>query len=174
MSGVQTIAAFLLLLVELGSGYSGGEATGTGLTPDLIEVRLVVQVAESDGPVVVHLALPGEDVDTHPMLAGGEGRWTMVAELRPADWQVVFEALAAGSLSEPVSLTELGLDPDLLAVSAPTTDTPAPPEKASLPWWQLSVALAVAALAITVGLHAFGSLRPRHLRSPRSRRSASS
>lgn len=167
-------AALLLLVVELGSGFSGGEATGTGLTPDLIEVRLEVDVAESDGPVVAHLALPGEDVATHPMLDGGEGRWTMVTELRPANWQVVFEALTAGILSEPASLTELGLDPDLLAVSAPTTDTGSPTEDASPPWWQLSVALAAAALAITVGLHASGSLRPRHLRSPRSRRSASS
>lgn len=171
---MPTVAALLLLVVELGSGFSGGDATGIGLTPDLIEVRLVVDVAESDGPVVAHLALPGEDISTHPMLAGGEGRWTMVSELRRADWQVVFEALTAGTLSEPVSLTELGLDPDLLSVSAPTTDTRSSPEDASPPWWQLSVALAAAALAITVGLHAFGSLTPRHLRSPRSRRSASS
>lgn len=171
---MPTVAALLLFVVELGAGFSGGGATGTGLTPDLLEVRLVVDVAQSDGPVVAHLALPGEDVSTHPMIADGEGRWTIVAELRPADWQVVFEALTAGTLSEPVSLTELGLDPDLLTVSAPTVDPASPSEDSSPPWWQLSLALAASALAITVGLHAFGSLRPRHLRSPRSRRSASS
>lgn len=171
---MPTLAALLFLVVELGSGFSEGGATGTGLTPDLLEVRLVVHVAQSDGPVVAHLALPGEEVSTHPMLADGDGRWTMVAELRPADWQVVFEALTAGSLSEPASLTELGLDPDLLTVSAPTTDTGSPSARSSPAWWQLSLGLVASALAITVGLHAFGSLRPRHLRSPRSRRSASS
>jgi hypothetical protein len=161
------LTAVALLAVELGGAFGGAGVTGSEAGKGMIEIELTVRVAPSDGPVLAHLSLPGEALLTIPMLDQGDGTWVTVEEVRAADWQVVFEAVTAGELSEPVSFTGLGLDPTVLGVSSPDPG-PGPDAEPRPPGWgRLALALAAGGLAIGLAVYGSGSFRPRHRRSPR-------
>lgn len=167
------VLAAVLAVAELGGGFGPGFVTGSEATPTTMELELTVGLRGSPGPVVVHLALADGEQLTRPMVERGGRTWGAILEVRRADWQVVFEDVVTGDLSEPASLTRLGLDPALLGVLPPTT---APGDAAGRrPWGWLAVAV-VAAVGTALALRAVPPpVRPRHLRRwPRFRRSGRS
>lgn len=111
--------------------FAGAEVSGSEVTAATMEIDVEVALRGSDGPVVVHLLLPGEAEETRPLVRRTDRRWGALLELRRADWQVVFEEVTSGAVSEERSLTELGLDPSLLGIlpagSAPSIDDDSSP-----------------------------------------------
>ncbi len=157
--------ALIVAVAELGSGFGGAVATGSEVSDRTMSVYLEVTVAQRDGPVIAHLRTPGQDWVAHPLVEGGNGAWGTTLELRRADWLVVFEAVGAAALSEPVRVTELGLDPALLVSDAPPPEDIGRTAPTSPRWGWLSIACGAGGAAILVGLLAFGrSVNPRHLR----------
>lgn len=140
--------AVMATLVVLAHGTGGfheprvgaGDADG-----DRLEVDISVLLDVSEGPVVVHLFLPREE-ELIPLVDRGGRRWGAVVELRRADWRVVFEDVATGVLSEQMSLTDLGLDRDLLGASAGREESE-PAAMAVLPALLLAAAAAIITLA---------------------------
>lgn len=147
----------LLAAVELGTGFGGGEAVVAAGRPNLIEVELSVEVPAADGPVVVHLMLPGEDERTEALALRPGDRWSADLELRRANWTVVFEAVGSGRLSEPVTLADLGADPAILApFGSVTTSTGAEEEVRESGAGWLALAVGAAGLAVLVYLASDG------------------
>lgn len=163
------LAALLLALAEIGGGFGGPTVTGTEATAATMEIDVSVVLDGSDGPVVVHLALPGE-TDTRPLVNRNGETWGALLEVRRADWQVVFEDVATGELSNPLSLTELGLDPALLG-TLPDGIPSGERETTPMPWgWLVAATLAGGG---AVALLRVARVRPRHLKRRRPfRRSA--
>lgn len=162
----------LLALVEIGGGFGGATVGGTETTTTTIEIDLSVTLSGSDGPVLVHLVLPGE-TQTLPLVDRGGDTWGMLVEVRRADWLVVFEDVATGELSDSLSLTEMGLDSALLG-ARPGETRPVERDTAPTPIAWGWLAAAVLAGGGAIGLAFTGRRRPRHLRRRRRfRRSAS-
>lgn len=159
----MSIVVAVVFAVEVGAVFGGAAATAVPSGPDLMEVELVVNVAAGDAPVLAHLVLPGDPRSTYPLVDRGGGTWSSVVEVRRADWQVVFEAVTSGDLSEPASLTALGVDPDLLRNPVPAS-APSPQAAPATPWGLASLASGAAGFALLLYLYASGSVRPRHLR----------
>lgn len=153
--------AFLVILLTFlaqsdDATFSGAEVSGSEATVATMEVDLEVALRGAEGPVVVHLLLPGETEQMKPLVRRNGGRWGALLELRRADWRVVFEEVTSGAMSEERSLTELGLDPSLLGILPPRSAPP--PEENSSP--ALVAALATfAGLATLVGLVVFARFR---------------
>jgi hypothetical protein len=110
---MQTLALLLAaLLFAAGTATASFEASSADGRSDPsdseIELQITTRLAGSDGPVVAHLVLPGEDPITVPLTAAGDGTWTAETVVRNADWRIVFEDVASGAASEPASLSELG------------------------------------------------------------------
>ncbi|CAN5879891.1 hypothetical protein BH23ACT5_BH23ACT5_05370 [soil metagenome] len=161
---MPALVALIVAVAELGAGFGGAVATGSELSETTMTVELEVTVALRDGPVVAHLRTPGRAWVAHPLVDQRDGTWATALELRRADWLVVFEAVGTGALTEPVNLTELGLDPGLL-VAAYSGGPSARTTPRSPGWGWLSLACAAAGSAILVGLfHSGRSVKPRHLR----------
>lgn len=119
------LALLLTFFAQSGdASFAGAEVSGSEVTAATMEVDVEVAVRGSDGPVVVHLLLPGEGEETKPLVRRTDRRWGALLELRRADWRVVFEEVASGAVSEEKSLTELGLDPSLLGVLPAGSDPP--------------------------------------------------
>ena len=112
------LAAILLslLLAQLGSPFVEAVVTGERVG-DEIRVDLEVEVeALGVRTVLAHVLDPGGEQFTTPLREREPGRYGAVLTLAPADLVVVFEALASGDsvLSQPTTLTDLGLDPAVL------------------------------------------------------------
>ena len=161
-----------VLAVELGAGFLGGSVTGEPIDETTMRVDLEVVVAPGDGPVVVHLSLPGEEDRVEALVERAPGSWGAVIDLRRADWRVVFESVSTGRLSRVVSLTVLGLE--LEVAGERTAPLPVPLRRDR--WAPLALACAAAAVVIVaVVVIDDRTFRPRHLRpKPRSRRSGRS
>ncbi|MFP3914611.1 MAG: hypothetical protein ACLFWM_07025 [Actinomycetota bacterium] len=161
----------LLLVVSLvaqtgEAAFTGVEVTGTERTAATIEVDISVSLLRSEGPVVIHLLLPGQREQVRPLVPRAGNRWGTLLELRRADWRVVFEDVSSGVLSEEASLTELGLDSRLLGVAPDPGRAPETPTA----WWLQAEVLALATAGVILGGAWLGSRReaPRHLRRRRS------
>lgn len=161
----MTLALILLAVVELGAGFGGAEVDGTEVGSGRMEIEITVTLTESRGPVIAHLLLGEERAEAVALLDRGSGRWGALAEVRRADWHLVFEDVSTGGLTNEASLTELGLDPALLGSGPSTTALPTTQADRSNPWIWLAVALAAAAAAIAVVRWGRVSSNPRHLRS---------
>lgn len=162
--------AVVLLLVAASSGvrFVSPQASAERATDDTMEVELSVSLAGSDGPVVAHLVLPGEEPEARPLMDRGGGVWGSTFELRRADWRVVFEDVSSGVLSEEHSLTGMGLDPAVLGITPPST---AEDSGGAVPPPALAAALA-AGVVVFLAVLAW-RLTPRQL-PPRRRRSGRS
>lgn len=143
----------------------GAEVSGKEVSAATMEVDVAVTLAGSSGPLVVHLFLPGEPEQVRPLVERAGGRWGAILELRRADWHVVFEDVASGTLSPEASLTELGLDSALLGLG-PRADQTRPESVDSLSgsWLWLALAVIAVASALVVMLLGRRTVRPRHLR----------
>jgi hypothetical protein len=159
-------------LIDVGVGFGGAEVVGYEATAATIEIDLSVRLADPAGPALVHLTVPGETL-TRPLVQRAGREWGTVLEVRRANWQVVFEDVAAGELSASLSLTELGLDPALLGgghgdTTSVERDTAATP----MAWGWLAAAVLAGFGAIALVFA--GRRKPRHLRRRRAfRRPAS-
>ncbi len=140
----------LLLAVTLGAPF--GRAEARALTADG-GLTVEVSVAVDDGRAAV-LARPVSAAGELPPVAladQGDGRWVGILRLSGReDVQVAFEAIdAAGAsdISALSSLTDLGVDPAVIAPSLPTRP-PAPDPGPN--WWLIGAVVAgLAALALT-------------------------
>lgn len=119
------LAVLLTFFAQSGDAtFAGAEVSGSEVTAATMEVDVEVALRGSEGPVVVHLLLPGEPEETRPLVRRTDRRWGALLELRRADWRVVFEEVTSGTVSEEKSLTELGLDPSLLGILPVERDPP--------------------------------------------------
>ena len=141
------LAVLALFAVELGAGFGTATATVVSTTQESMIVEFHVEVGVSADSVVVHLALPGEDPVTIPMVERQTGSYGVTTEVRTADYQVVFEALGEpGAQSDPTSLTELGVDLDTGSDVAESTES-AESSPGTQRWLWLGIALAAASLS---------------------------
>jgi hypothetical protein len=137
------LAAVILAAVELGAGFGDASATVESLSDESMVVDMRVEVTVEADVVVAHFALPDEDQITIPLLLREDGTYGVTTELKPADYQVVFEAVGdPGAQSEPVALSDLGAD---LGTSGGTDDEGT--SKQTSQWLWLGVALGAASLS---------------------------
>lgn len=159
------MVALALLSARPEADFQGPDVRGSDATAAAMEVEISVSLNRSDGPVVVHLLLPGEPDEIKPLTQRDDRRWGTRIELRRADWHVVFEDLGSGRMSSEASLTELGLDPTLLGV-APPAGAPEPDIVPRSPPTLLRAAAAGAAVVV-IGAAVWATVRgtrPRYLR----------
>jgi len=108
----------LLVIIVLGGPF--GEATVEGThSADRLRVEFEVEVEDAPVAVVVHVADPGQTQETISLGKRSPGVWGGLADLEVMNFVVVFEAIDAngqGTLSEPTTLLELGLDPALIGL----------------------------------------------------------
>jgi len=151
------VAALLLVLTAVTLTGPFGEASATAIEVDgelSVTVQVAVDPAFGAGYVVVHVLNP-EGQETIPLGRSAAGGYGGTFRIAPANRAVVFEAGRADdfSVSETVSLVDLGVDSDLLQVTF--TPDPAGTESRELGW------LVVAAAAVA-GLGILGwAVRPR-------------
>lgn len=134
--------------VVLGGAFGEASASGRQVGAATIEVDLSVEATEVEA-VVAHLIEPGAEQQTVPLVDRGGGVFGIILELRKADYVVVFETFADGisNQSQPLRLTELGLDPALIGVLPfPTTTAPGYSSDTRM-WGWAGLALAALALA---------------------------
>lgn len=143
------------LAVAIVLGGSFGEASADGrLVAGGLEADFEVEVAGTPAAVVVHVVDPGHDQQTFSLIERGGGRWGGIAVVEPNNYVIVFEALYAdgdGELSDPTTLSELGVDPEVLGITvepAPGGDEEEGLSKASLRRLWAAVALGATALAL--------------------------
>jgi hypothetical protein len=140
------VAASILLAVQLGGGFGNASASILSSTPESMVVEVEVEVEVEADSVVAHFALPGEEQVTIPLLPRDGGRYGVTTELKPADYQVVFEALGETSAqSDPVSLSDLGADVDsIVGEPGDEGDEQSPSTNR---WMWLGIALGAASLS---------------------------
>lgn len=141
------LAAIVVLAVELGGGFSTATATVVSTTEQSMIIELHVGVEVEATSVVAHFALPGEEQITIPMLLRSGEDYGVTTELKPANYQVVFEALGdEPAVSDPVSLADLGAD--LESAGIPVDDDEDEGFSAGTQsWLWLGVALGAASLS---------------------------
>ncbi len=149
--GVPALAAGTLENggIEIGGVFGNATASARDLTSVTIELDLAVQV-DGEATVVAHLIEPGGAQETLPLPSRGEGVFGIRIEVRKIDYVVVFEAIegSLASQSQPLRLTELGVDPAILGV---LTVPPTQPEEISSTtrqWGWAGLGLAAAALTL--------------------------
>lgn len=156
----------LLFVTAQGSDaeFARAEVNGQESTSATMEVDLEVTLRGSEGPVVAHLVLPGERERAVPLVRRTDGRWGALLDLRRADWRVVFEDLAGGTVSDGATMTEMGLDPALLGhISG---ESPALPDDASSGAWAAAFATFAGLTTLFAVWSVFGGIR--RSRPPRS------
>jgi hypothetical protein len=141
------VLASIFLAVELGGGFGTATAEIVSTTSESVVVELEVEVEMEPTPdsVVAHFVLPDEYQITIALLPRGEGIYGVTTELKPANYQVVFEALGeTSSQSDPVSLSDLGADLGPQAGDSDEEDESSPETNR---WLWLGVALGAASLS---------------------------
>jgi hypothetical protein len=115
------------------------------------ETTMVIDLSVS-GPagdsVVAHLVEPGGNQQVVSLEERSFGRFGGVAEVPKLDLIVVFESLDGRTQSDPMRLTDMGLDREVLGLSpvAPTTTSPGVSSRTS-GWGWLALGTGAAALA---------------------------
>ena len=153
------IAAFVLLAaVDIGGGFGNASAEVISLTDESMEVEIQVEVQGTVDAVVVHFALSGEDPVTLPLVSRGGGVFGITTELKPANYQVVFETLGDVSIqSLPVAIADLGAE--VTSTSGPaTSSTEGGFSSVTQGWGWLALAFGAASLA-ALALWALGGGR---------------
>lgn len=138
----------LLAAVALGGMFGSASATVESIESDVMVVEIQVEVVRSADSVVAHLNFDNEPVLTLPLLDRGGGVFGIRTELEPKNYIVVFEAVGEEIEStEPVSLTELGVDLGPAAASATTVPASDELSNESRQMLWLAVALGAASLS---------------------------
>jgi hypothetical protein len=141
---MRLLSALLFLSVELGGVFGAASAEVVSQDEASMTIELQVEVDGEIDAVVAHLALTGEQPLALPLIERGDGSFGVTTEIRPADYQVVFEALGEiSSQSQAVALSDLGVD---LAEATGTTSDEGLSED-TVGWGWLAVAFGAASLA---------------------------
>ena len=146
---VRLATLLLLAGVELGGIFGTAAVSGRSLTAATIEIDLSVE-APAHTTVVAHLIEPGGNQRMVALAERSPGVYGGIVEIPRVDFVVVFEAVGSvGVQSQPLRLTELGLDPALLgrSLTAPTTTQPGLSAETRR-WGWLGLGLGAAALAV--------------------------
>ena len=139
-------ATILLAAVDLGGGFGGASAQVLTLSDLSMDIEIQVEVLSSSDAVVVHFALAGEDPVTLPLVSRGDGVFGITTELKPANYQIVFETLGDASIqSLPVTLTDIGAEIDESSDSV-TSTTEGGFSDATRGWGWLALAFGAASL----------------------------
>lgn len=135
--------------VDLGGAFGKAVARATPLSPDTIQLELEVE-ADEDAALVAHLIDPGGTQETIPLSSRGTGLFGIRTEVRKTDYLVVFEALegSLASQSQPLRLTDLGVDPALVGVLTLPTSDEEEISTATRQWGWAGLGLAAAALTL--------------------------
>lgn len=138
----------LLGLVPAGEGIGDASASAELIGTDRIRVEVVVMI-DGAGSVVAHLIEPGEDQQTVPLADRGGGEFGAVFESRQVDLVVVFEVLGDDPRqSDPLRLTDLGVEREVLGMSPPLAELAEPDEEDNSQWGWLGLGLGAAALSL--------------------------
>lgn len=133
--------------VDLGGVFGRARASGIELSGATMELDLEVE-ADPEAVVVSHLIEPGGEQKTVPLVARSSGVFGIRTEVRKIDYVVVFEVVGGlAAQSQPVRLTELGIQPGLLGIVPPTTRTD-DFDSATTQWGWAGLGFAAAALAV--------------------------
>jgi hypothetical protein len=135
--------------VELGGVFGHAVASATSLASDTIQLDLEVE-ADEGAALVAHLIDPGGTQETIPLSSRGTGVFGITTEVRKTDYLVVFEALegSTASQSQPVRLTDLGVDPALVGVLTLPPSEEEEISEATRQWGWAGLGLAAAALTL--------------------------
>lgn len=139
----------LVMFFQVGGFFVAPEVSGRETSATRMEIDLSVS-AEPGGSVVAHLIEPGGSQQMFALRERSSGRYGGIFEVDRIDLVVVFEALDADAAqSEPVRLTEIGLDRALLGALpvAPST-TESGVSASTRGWGWLGLAMAAASLAV--------------------------
>jgi hypothetical protein len=149
------LIAALLFLVPAGDGFGEASASAEQIGTDRIRVELVVMV-EGTGSVVAHLIEPGGRQETVSLADRGGGEFGAVIESRLVDLVVVFEVLSEEPRqSDPLRLTQLGVDRATLGMVPPLLEVAAE-EDDSTQWGWLGLGFGAAALSMLAVWVLFG------------------
>jgi hypothetical protein len=141
------VAAVLLFLVPAGDGFGEATATAEQIGTDRIRVELEVKI-EGAGSVVAHVIEPGGRQETVSLADRGGGEFGAVLESRQIDLVVVFEVLGEEPRqSDPLRLTQLGVDRATLGMVAPLVDV-AEEDNDTAQWGWLGLGFGAAALSL--------------------------
>lgn len=141
------LVAVLLLLVPAGDGFGEATASAEQIGPDRIRIELEV-VIEGSGSVVAHVIEPGGRQETVSLADRGGGEFGAVLESRQIDLVVVFEVLGEEPRqSDPLRLTELGVDRASLGMVAPLAEV-AEQDEDNDQWGWLGLGMGAAALSL--------------------------
>jgi hypothetical protein len=142
----RILAVAILASVNLGGGFGNASAEVLSINDESMEIEVRVEVQSSADAVVVHFALSDEDPVTLPLVSRGDGVFGIVTELKPANYQVLFETLGDPSVqSQAVSLTDLGADIGDVGEITSTTEEGVSDDTQG--WGWLAVAFGAASLA---------------------------
>ena len=134
--------------VELGGVFGKARASASELTAATIELNLEVE-ADPEAVVVSHLIEPGGQQETLPLVSRGSGIFGIRTEVRKIDYVVVFEIVGGlAAQSQPLRLTELGVEPALLGILPTLATDPDEVTTATRQWGWAGLGLAAAALAV--------------------------
>lgn len=159
------LSVVLVGAADLGAPFVDGSADARRVTGG-IEVEIEVELNVSVATVVAHVVIPGDDQRTVTLNPRGGGVYGGLVTVPAADLVVIFEAVDVNRdvLSQPVTLTELGVDPDVFqsnrtfAVPAESTRTVTPGARR---WLWAAASLGAASLALI----AWWAAGPRRLES---------
>lgn len=142
------IASLVFLAVQVGAGFGAASAELISTTSNAMEIELRVEVRQSAESVVAHLAFPGVEPLTLPLLQRETGEYGIRTELMPFNYQVVFELVGGdAATSRQHSLAELGVElPTGSPIETTTTADPGLSGETRR-WGWLGLALGAAALS---------------------------
>jgi hypothetical protein len=133
--------------VELGGVFGSARASAIELSAATIELNLEVE-ADPEAVVVSHLIEPGGQQETLPLVSRSSGVFGIKTEVRKVDYVVVFEVVGGlAAQSQPLRLTELGVEPALLGILPSSLTDPDEVTTATRQWGWAGLGLATAALA---------------------------
>lgn len=142
------LAVALLLLTPAGDGFGEATASADRIGTDRIRVELEV-VIEGTGSVVAHLIEPGGQQETVSLADRGGGEFGAVIESRQVDLVIVFEVLGdTPRQSDPLRLTDLGVDRATLGMVAPLVELGSDDGDDASQWGWLGLGLGAAALSL--------------------------
>jgi len=157
------LSVLLVGAADLGAPFVDASADARQVVGG-IEVEIEVELNVSVATVFAHVVIPGEDQRTVTLNPRGGGTYGGLVTVPAADLVVVFEAIdiSRDVLSQPVTLTELGVDPDVFK-SDRTFALPAESSRTVTPgarrWLWAAAAFGAGSLAL-IAWWAAGPRRP--------------
>ncbi|HZD21891.1 MAG TPA: hypothetical protein VE569_00575 [Acidimicrobiia bacterium] len=135
----------LIASVILGGVFGTATATVESIADDVMVVDIKVEVTANPVTVVAHLDWDNQDL-VLPLLERGDGVYGIRTELARRNYFVAFEVIGSqNSVSQPVSLIQMGADLSVGSSSTTTASDEPEPQSTQMLW--LAVALGAASLS---------------------------